>query len=60
MIDGNKIRCYVIVEEFGSRLERSIEEFCRGKQIIDIKYSLTSAGGNIDLYSALITYYIEH
>lgn len=55
MIDGNKIRCHVISEQFATMFENEVEDFCKSKQIVDIKY--TYAQG---CHCALITYYIEN
>lgn len=60
MTDGNKIRCYVITERFEINFANKIEEFCKGRQIIDIKYGYAPFDTYVDAYSALIIYYIEH
>lgn len=58
MIDGNKIRCYLVTEQYATKFTRKVEEFCKRKQIIDIKYTYFPSAGYT--YSALITYYVEN
>ncbi len=60
MIDGNKIRCCVISSQYMRQFTNDIEKFCKGKQIIDIKYSYAPINNYVEPYSALITYYVEH
>ena len=40
--DGNKIRCIVLLIKEAYYVAQEVENFCKGKRIIDIKYTPVS------------------
>lgn len=56
--DGNKIRCMVlyVTEEF--YIAQEVEQFCKGKHIIDIKYTPITLNNKV-MHYVFISYLIE-
>ena len=56
--DGNKIRCIVLYSKSEYCVVQEVEDFCKGKRIIDIKYTPVSDNYKTDHY-VFISYLIE-
>ena len=56
--DGNKIRCVVLFIENSYYVAQEVENFCKGKHIIDIKYTPVSDRYGTSHY-VFISYLIE-
>ena len=56
--DGNKIRCVVLLIKEAYYVAQEVEKFCKGKRIIDIKYTPVSDRYGISHY-VFISYLIE-
>ena len=56
--DGNKIRCVVLYIKSEYYVAQKVEEFCKGKRIIDIKYTPVSDRYGTSHY-VFISYLIE-
>ena len=56
--DGNKIRCVVLLIKEAYYVAQEVENFCKGKRIIDIKYTPVSDRYGTSHY-VFITYLIE-
>lgn len=56
--DGNKIRCVVLYVKSEYYVAQEVENFCKGKRIIDIKYTPVSDNYKTDHY-VFISYLIE-
>ena len=56
--DGNKIRCVVLYIKSEYYVAQEVENFCKGKRIIDITYAPVSDNYKTDHY-VFISYLIE-
>ena len=56
--DGNKIRCVVLLITEAYYVAQEVQNFCKNKRIIDIKYTPVSDGHGTDHY-VFISYLIE-
>ena len=56
--DGNKIRCIVLFIKEAYYVAQEVENFCKGKRIIDIKYTPVSDRYGTSHY-VFISYLIE-
>ena len=56
--DGNKIRCIVLLIKEAYYVAQEVENFCKGKRIIDIKYTPVSDNYKTDHY-VFISYLIK-
>ena len=56
--DGNKVRCMVLRIKSEYYVAQEVENFCKGKRIIDIKYTPVSDRYGISHY-VFISYLIE-
>ena len=56
--DGNKIRCVVLLIKEAYYVDQEVENFCKGKRIIDIKH--TAVRDNYETaHYVFISYLIE-
>ena len=56
--DGNKIRCVVLLIKEAYYVAQEVENFCKGKRIIDIKYAPVRENYETTHY-VFISYLIE-
>ena len=56
--DGNKIRCVVLLIKEAYYVAQEVEDFCKGKRIIDIKYAPVRENYETTHY-VFISYLIE-